>query len=384
MIRRTLAALILALVAASGAAALTPGTEIIVPAAGRGEPWSTDLYIMNPGGVTASVTVEWLVRDQANPNPVSVGFVVAPGETLVLTDVIFEDFGVDEGYGAFRVVADQPVLTNSRIFSFADGETFGQGFEGVPVGLSTAAGETTDIVGLSQNSQFRTNVYGCAGAEGAKLEFSLIAPDGTLLATGSRTLGAWAPFLRRTDQLLGSGPFDEGTLRVTVTEGSAVVGASKVDRLSTDPTTLESAVRAGAADVDGTYHLAVTDSLTYETGGSLVIADGQVDRLRATYTNWDKLEGGESVCRYIFQFGRRMSTPVSLDDLSDGVTFTEDYTVDGLGMITYTVSIDVVDNVFLEGFVDAEGSGFPTDLDGCNGTFPTLALSGGKEPTAAR
>jgi hypothetical protein len=137
-----------------------------------------------------------------------------------------------------------------------------------------------------------------------------------------------------------------------VTEGSAVVGASKVDASLHRPDHAgEFAVRAGAVGRrTAPTHLAVTDSLTYETGGSLVIADGQVDRLRATYTNWDKLEGGESVCRYIFLFGRRLSTPVGLGDLSAGVTFTEDYTADGLGMITYTVSADVVDNVFVEGF----------------------------------
>jgi hypothetical protein len=384
MDRRTLAVAVLILLATAGAHALTPGTDVLVPAAGRGEPWSTDLYIMNPGTATASITVQWLVRDQANPNPLALNYTAAAGETLVLTDVIFEEFGIDTQNGAFRVVADQPLIVNSRIFSFADGRTFGQGFEGVPVGLATAAGETTDVVGLSQNSRFRTNIYGCAGPEGAKLEFALIAPDGTLLATGSRNLGAWAPFLRRTDQLLGSGPFDEGALRVTVTEGSAVVGASKVDELSTDPTTLESSVRAGASDVNGTYALAITDSLTYETGGSLVIADGQVDQLRATYTNWDKLDGGESVCRYIFLFGRRLSTPVGLGDLSAGVTFTEDYTPDGLGMITYTVTADIVDNMFVEGTVEAVGSDFPADLDGCNGSFPPLTLTGGKQPTAAR
>ena len=109
-----------------------------------------------------------------------------------------------------------------------------------------------------------------------------------------------------------------------------------------------------------------------------------MDQLRATYTNWDKLDGGESVCRYIFLFGRRLSTPVGLGDLSAGVTFTEDYTPDGLGMITYTVTADIVDNMFVEGTVEAVGSDFPADLDGCNGSFPPLTLPGGKQPTAAR
>lgn len=381
MLRRVFVLSVLVILGSAAAlSALTPAAEVLVPAAGRGAPWGTDLYILNPGATTISVTVEWLVRDQSNPDPASATFVAAPGETLVLRDVIFETFGVGEGNGAFRVTADAPVVVNSRIFSFAEGETFGQGFEGVPLGLATTQGQVSDIVGLSQNSQFRTNVYGCAGPDGATLEFSLLAPDGSELATGGRSLGAWAPFLRRVDQLLGSGPFDDGTLRVSVTSGSAVVGASKVDNLSTDPTTLESSVSSGGADVNGTYYLAIEDSLTYATGGTLTIADGQVDQLRATYSNWDKVEGSESVCRYSFLFGAGLQTPLALDDLALGETFVEDYTDDGLGEIEYTVNLEITDNLTVEGSVTAVGSGFPLDVDGCNGDFPELAIWGGKLP----
>ena len=113
MRRLITACTVLALAAtAAPALALISGTDIIVPAAGRGAPWGTDLYIANPGDTTVTGSVYWLVRGQANPNPTSIAFSLAPGETAVLTDVILADFGVASGNGAFRVTASAPVIVN--------------------------------------------------------------------------------------------------------------------------------------------------------------------------------------------------------------------------------------------------------------------------------
>ncbi|RLE26772.1 MAG: hypothetical protein DRJ61_18145, partial [Acidobacteria bacterium] len=52
--------------------ALNPGTDVLVPAAGRGGSWVTDLYVMNPGEVAVDGSVLWLIRDQANIDPMFV------------------------------------------------------------------------------------------------------------------------------------------------------------------------------------------------------------------------------------------------------------------------------------------------------------------------
>ena len=75
MRRLIIASVALALVAtAVPVFALNSGTDIIVPAAGRGGPWVTDLYIANPGNDTVTGTVFWLVRDTTNPDPDSFTF----------------------------------------------------------------------------------------------------------------------------------------------------------------------------------------------------------------------------------------------------------------------------------------------------------------------
>ena len=362
--------------------ALTPGADVLVPAAARVSTWITDLYIMNPGDEAATVTVAWLVRNQANPSPTDLTFTVGPGETLTLPDVILDQFGLTTGSGAFRVTANVEVIVNSRIYSADGSETFGQGFEGTPISLATASGARTDVVGLSSNSQFRTNIYGCAGSDGATLNIVLVAPDGSEIATKTKTLRSWEPFLRQVDQLMPSGDFDDGTLRVTVADGAAVVGASKVDSETSDPTTLEGSVSiSGAGDVNGIYQFAIYDSLSYSTGGNLVVEDGAIDALEGTFTNWDKVDGsGQSECTWQFLFGRNLATPVSLGDLENGVTFSEDHTNNNLGIMTYSVTMEVRDNLYITGTIDAVGSDFPTDSEGCNGTFPQLIIYGGKMP----
>ncbi|MCU0303228.1 MAG: hypothetical protein MUC56_04110 [Thermoanaerobaculales bacterium] len=380
--RRLITALfVLVLVAAAAPSfALLGGTDIIVPAAGRGAPWGTDLYIANPGDTTVTGSVYWLVRGQANPNPISVAFTLAPGETAVFTDIINASFGLTTGNGAFRVTASDVVVVNSRIFASDGSSTFGQGFEGVPTTAATQTGGTATVVGLSYNSAFRTNVYATAGAAGATASASLLDPEGNSIATANLTLGAWEPYLRRVDQLFtGVANFDDATLSVEITAGSAVFGASKVDNASTDPTTLESdATTAGSGSVDGTYQISIYDSAFFAAGGNIVIDSGVVTQINGTYFNWDKLSGGEPACTLQFLWGIGMS-PTPLADFASGVTFSDSYTSTGSGVMEWTVTFTVSANMAIEGTVAAVGSDFtaPDEL-GCNGAFPALVMSGGK------
>lgn len=371
--------------------ALNPGSDILVPAAARvpipaldGD-WVTDLFVMNPGEVAVNGSIFWLVRGQANPNPISVSFTLQPGETMVMADVLSEDFGLNQAAGAFRVVADTEVVVNSRIYFSTGDMTFGQGFEGVPAEAATVSGQTSDIVGLSHVNQiFRTNFYALAGADGASLTLNLYDPDGVLVATGTLDLAAYEPFLKKINQALPSGDFAEGTLRVTVTAGSAVVGASKVDEASGDPTTLESSIPLGAkASVDGTYEFTLTDGEGFSSGGDIVISDGIVQEINGTYLNWDKDNDGEADCPLVFQWGLGFpATPV--DEMTDGVSFTNDYTAMGSGEMAWTIKFDLTNGLTLSGEVTADGSEFPSSADpavdesGCNGLFPRMLLKGGK------
>jgi hypothetical protein len=380
--RRLIIAFVALALAATAAPvfALNSGTDIIVPAAGRGAPWGTDLYVANPGDTTVTGTISWLVRGQSNLTPASISFSIAPGETAIYEDIILAEFGLASAGGAFYVDADGPVIVNSRIFASDGSSTFGQGFEGVPVSAATQVGGTATVVGLSFTSAFRTNVYATAGPDGADTVMRLVAPDGTEIASASLTLGFWEPYLRRVDQLFpGVANFDNATLVVDVSFGSVVVGASKVDNESTDPTTLESdATAGGSTSSDGTYQISIYDSAFFAAGGNIVVADDVVTQINGTYFNWDKLEGGEAACTLQFLWGIGMS-PTPLADFADGVTFSDSYTSTGSGVMEWTVTFTVENNMVITGSVAAEGSDFtdPSEL-GCNGTFPALTLMGGK------
>jgi hypothetical protein len=370
---------ILGMLAAVPATALNSGKDILVPAAARSVPWVTDLFIMNPGDSTVSVTVYWLVRGQGNASPSqSIPLTLLPGETAVLEDVIFVDFGMSSGTGAFLIEASGNVIVNCRIFADETAGTLGQGFEGVPMWAFTQAGDYSDTVGLTRTADFRTNVYAIAGPDGASLALSLLEPDGSERATANLDLDPYEPYLQPVQQTFsGVGNFDAATLHAEVTSGEAVVGASKGDNNTNDPTTLEPLLPFGGP-VDGTYQFAVYESSGYAAGGNLTIMDGVVTSIRGTYSNYDKVDGEQNPeCEVVFLFEYFTATPV--EDFEAGVSFSESY--DDSGDIDYTLQFDVDQNLSLaNGTIDAEGSDFSGDESGCNGTFPTLEFAGGKDP----
>jgi hypothetical protein len=354
---------------------MTAGTDVIVPAAARAGTWVTDLYILNPGVESTKVTIYWLVRNRANPYPVALDFTIDGGETLVLNDVILESFGLDNVGGAFRVVSGNDVVVNARIYNQQQGVTFGQGFEGVPRTAAAIAGDTVHIVGLAANDTFRTNIVLIdASGEGSTVQLSLRDPAGSELATGTYQLGAFEPVLDPASELDGFASFADGTLVATVTDGSAMVVASKVDNdpSTGDPTTLAGWTDPCCAD-DGSYQLSIYDSEGYATGGSLTVQNNQVTYIDGTYTNWDK---GDEDCTLTFLLGSPEAGIHSLDEYAGGVTFTRTY--DSNSKITWTVTFTVQNNMSIEGSIDAVGEDFAGPVAGCNGIYPTLPLLGGK------
>ena len=375
-----------ALLAASSAIAITPGDDLLIPGAARTNRWHTDLLINNAGATTVSVDVLWLVRDQPNPNPESRTFSIGPDETLILVDVIRNNFGLNSGTGAFRIVSTGGEVTANLIvyagFNDPVGGTYGSGFEAIPASSATAAGQSTTLMGLVSAGVFYTNLFALAGADGATVAIDLLDPNGNLLDTTDVVFRAYEPKLWNTQEgsnpppLWNVAPYLNGTARMRVTSGSAVMLGSKIDRRSQDPTTLESSFGAGAASLDGTYQFAVYDSLGFASGGNLVISGGEVFPLNGTYINFDKLDGqGNSECTLIFLFGIGLAA-TDVADFGAGVEFTDSYP--DSGDMTWTLSFTVDDNIGFEGTIDAVGSNFSGADEGCNGSFPTLVIEGGK------
>lgn len=368
------------LLAASSAVAITPGDDLLIPGAARTNRWHTDLLINNAGATTVSVDVLWLVRDQANPNPESRTFSIGPDDTLILVDVIRNNFGLNSGTGAFRIVSTGGEVTANLIvyagFNDPVGGTYGSGFEAIPVSAATSAGQSTTLMGLVSAGDFYTNLFALAGASGATMELDLLNPAGAVLDTAVVTLEAYEPWLSFRTDLWDVPTYDDGTLLARVTAGSAVILGSKIDERSQDPTTLETSFGAGAASLDGTYQFAVYDSLGFASGGNLVISGGEVFPLNGTYINFDKLDGqGNSECTLIFLFGIGLAA-TDVADFGAGVEFTDSYP--DSGDMTWTLTFTVEDNLGFEGTIDAVGSNFSGADEGCNGSFPTLVIEGGK------
>lgn len=392
MDRRTLTlGLIVALSCALPAAALSPGTDILVPAAARGagagsSVWVTDLCLFNPGSIAVTGTVAWMVRNQANPSPQTSSFTLLPGETLCLDDVILNRFGFSAGNGAFRIQSSGEVVATSRIYNLQNGVTFGQGFEGFLRSAAVSAGGSTDVVGLTNNASFRSNIVLMdASGSGSTVTLSLRNASGAELGSTTVNLEAFEPQLFNVTNL-GVGSFDVGTLHASVTAGAAIVVGSKIDNdpATGDPTTLAPALPAGAGgSVDGTYHFAVYDSLNFASGGNLVISGAELVAVNGTYVNFDKVDGqGSPVCTLIFAFGSGLPPGTTTEDLAQGVSWTEAYT--DSGEMTWEVRATFAGGTFVSGTVDAVGANFPSDPDpdfdesGCNGVFPTQTLLGGK------
>ncbi len=384
-VRRTLTIPFLVTVLAAGSVlALNPGAELFVPAAARGagtggSVWMTDLYLFNPGTVSVTADISWLARNTDNSGATPVSFTVAPGQTLVLEDVILDTFGIESGGGAFRIAATGELVANSRIYNTAGGATFGQGFEGVPATAALGAGDATDIVGLAQNGTFHTNLFAVnTGSSEAGVTFELLDTAGNPMASKGYTLPPMAAlYLPITD--LGAGSFDQGTVHAEVTSGAVIVVGSKVDDGSGDPTTLEAWWRGGGG-LDGSYFLAIYDSLGYATGGSLTVENGVATVLDATYTNWDKLnDQDEPECTWIFLASAAFDPPFTPAELADGITFTSEYPELG-GTIEWTFTIALDGTAGMTGTVTAVGSGFTGEASGCNGTFPVETIAGGRRP----
>ncbi len=379
--RKTIVFCLGLLIAASTALAIAPSDDLLIAGAARTNKWHADLYINNAGPTTVSVSVYWLERDQANPMPDVRNFSIGPDDTLILVDVLKNNFGFNNAAGAFRITATGGEVTaNLLVFTgFNDpvGGTFGSGFEAIPATAATGAGESTTVMGLASDSSFYTNIFATAGANGVTMDLDLLDPNGNVLDTAQVILEAYEPWLSFRTDLWNVSNYENGTLLARVSAGSAAILGSKTDEASGDPTTLESSFGAGAGSADGTYQFAVYDSLAFASGGNLTIADDVVEAINGTYFNFDKVDGvGDSECTLIFLWGVDLD-PTDVDDFASGVTFTDTYP-DG-GEMTWTLTFTVDDNLGFAGSLGAVGANFTGADTGCNGNFPTLTIDGGKQ-----
>ena len=391
IIERILRTLVLAAAISGGGAgiavALQAAGELLVPAAARSSAWMTDLVIMNPEDAATRVSVFWLERGRENVTGPVVAFTLQPRQSVVLEDVLASSFHLERGEGAFRVVAETGrVVVTSRIYSRRPGAgTVGQGFEGIPAVMAIGPAAHTNrtwVPGVVNTARFRSTFYALALADGATLRVILRDAEGQELAREVYgPLGAYQPMLVGLGDLDPELPrFELGTLDVTVTAGSAVVGASKVDNnpASNDPTTLEAwlpCVPDGSA-VEVVPAGSYAGIVANENGflGGIVLgmnADREVVSLEFSYPS--------DLCGATFGGNVSFRIPVPLEDFAEGVTFgPSTFTVPG--QLVWTVTMEpVIQDLYLEGTLTATGEGFSGAYADCNGDHPADRIRLGKE-----
>ncbi len=246
--KRHLALVSILVLAAASAAALTPATMLVIPAASRGpgagtSVWQMDMFLGNAGSQSANVTMTWLERNTDNSGAPSVSVTVPAGRTMVLADVIQDRFGIDAGSGAILLTSNVPISATSRIYNLQGGVTFGQGFDGLAAPDNTPAGGERWITGLRQDGGSRSNLFAVAGPSGAELNLTARAPSGSSMGSASFTVPPWGALYAPLTDVVGGSPGDV-TVVAAVSSGSAWIAGSRIDQASGDPFT----AAASAAD----------------------------------------------------------------------------------------------------------------------------------------
>ncbi|MCP4895892.1 MAG: hypothetical protein GY906_02870 [bacterium] len=376
-------------------AAIQPGTDVFVPASARAtgqqqSQWIMDMYIFNPGSSTASVTVYWLLRNNPNTSPASRTFSIAPGDTLVLDDVILSQFGLQTSHGAFRVTSDRAVVVNATSLNVANNTEYGQGVEAIAASNATPAGSTTHVVGLKNNDDFRTNITLVdATGQGSTATVEAIDTTGTVIGSQFYTLRAYEP-IHESVAVLGTPSFADATLRVTVLTGAIITGASRVhgniNSGSGDPITLNPWWQCGGSSTTAGQYFGVlfTDRMR---GIKMTVTSG--DAVRNLAFESDHPNEG---CTYFFpggpdeDFGEFWDPPQPLADFlaPSGYSFPTTYQDEGgvIGTVTWTVQLqEDVSGAYYTGTVTGVGSGFSGDDADCNGSLSVGQVTMGKNPT---
>ena len=212
----------------------------------NGAEWRSDLSVLNPGAVAA--TVQGLFHTSGGEVP---GTVVIPaGNEFVFQDVV----GVlgSTGSGALEILSDQPVVVTSRTYDQQQAGTVGQDYASYAVADGLSAGQTAWLPQLTENAAYRSNIsLTNTGGAPADVTVALLDGSGNPLGSYDVTLspGDWAQQNRLFFGFAGQTALDVGYAVVSVNSGAGIVAsAAVIDNVTNDPTTVP---MTRASDVPG-------------------------------------------------------------------------------------------------------------------------------------
>ncbi|MFI5167419.1 MAG: hypothetical protein ACHQQS_12430 [Thermoanaerobaculales bacterium] len=247
------------------------GTDLVLPSIGNrpgalSSNWHTLVWVYNPGASTANITVYFLERDVSNPTPPHAPLVVGPGQTFRSSSIIEDLFGFQK-WGALRFVSTSDVVVTCRMYNLPasgnDASTTGQDYAGIPASFAIGAGQSTQLLGVSQNTPVTSGMFrysfGWVETTGNSVNVRVTAYNGDGSVAGGPTDYPTDPFESRyypIDNLIPTVNSTNLRLKVEVTSGSGKIVAvgSGVANTSTDGTTFEMQFPASALGISAVAH----------------------------------------------------------------------------------------------------------------------------------
>jgi len=379
--RKTFAVLFLMMVAGS-AFATVPGMDLYVPAVGHGLGavsggvqawWRGDVWIFNPSTTQpATVDIFLLLRNQGNPNPAVRRITVNARETRYLPDIVFNTFGLDNTFGALRIVSSIPVVVSGRSYDanvtvVGKGQgSAGQFFSGVPAALAIGLGDATDVIGLDQDGvqtsgTWRSNLaFVETTGNSVDLTISRIDSNGTQLGSiGYHLEGRQVSQINYVITSIVNTTGTNQRIRVAVTGGTGrvIANASRLDNRTGDPATIEM-VGGGR---EGTY-VSRLDRADYQTPITLTVAGGAVTALDATILFTDA-DVASCTDIQLAAFSGPLSQPVFYDETGAFSFVVSDPNVGGIG-----ISLQISGTITVTGQVSGTATTTLTGAGTCTGS----------------
>lgn len=208
--------------------------------------YTTDLSVGNRGSAEARFKLKFLGNNaDGTGGPESSELVLGPNQSVTYLDVLGSIFGRTTDYGAVRLTANVTTLSVTGQTSTADpskpGGTFGQSVPAYAAADLITAGVIRSIVGVREDSSFRTNVVLTnGGTTPVTVNGTLLSTSGAVLASGSWTLPALGMTQVSVKDNMGvTSARDAQLLLSTSTSGGAFAAyASVIDNVTNDPRTL--------------------------------------------------------------------------------------------------------------------------------------------------
>lgn len=217
--------------------------QVIIPAAGTGpgannSQWKSDVLLHNAAPREISVTMSLHVGTDVVGSKT---FTIPAKNTLVLRDVVKEQFGLASGTGALVLDVDDRNLkhlaVSSRTYNTSGGTEFGQDIPAVRAEDAALAGQIAVLSNPSADARFNFGIY---AVEETTIRWEVLRADGTVAATTTVTYPAGKHeqhndfFIGGTQILTEKRTGD--SLYARVLSGKAIVYASSINNGSGDPT----------------------------------------------------------------------------------------------------------------------------------------------------